>query len=89
MRGAKVLHGVYHDYENFTAFHVGMHRHRPGFRTPVRGLYLAGDWVKLPYPAMLMEAACTSGLLCANAIMAQETLQPEPIFTVPERGLLA
>lgn len=31
----------------------GMAARRPTVETPVRGLYLAGDWVKLPHPAML------------------------------------
>jgi len=35
-----------------------------------------------------MEAAFTSGLVCANAILDTLGLQQEPIFTVAPRGLL-
>lgn len=42
---------------------------RPTSRTPVAGLYLAGDHVASDYPATL-EAAVRSGLDCARAILA-------------------
>ncbi len=73
---------------DFTAFHVGMGAHRPGVETGVPGLVLAGDWVKLPCPAMLMEAAHTSGRMAANAIARVEGLREWPVYTVPVRGLL-
>ncbi len=74
---------------DFTAFHVGMAKRRPRVTTSVDGLYLAGDWVKLPFPAMLMEAAATSGLLAANAVLASRGMAEEPVWHVPLRGLLA
>lgn len=74
---------------DFAAFHVGLHEGRPGLRTPVAGLWLAGDWVALPLPAMLMEGAFTAGLLTANAILSAAGLREEPVSTVPTRGLLA
>lgn len=74
---------------DFTAFHTSLHRNRPGFKTEVADFYLAGDWVKIPTPAMLMEAAFTSGLLCANAIVAKQGLQEEPIYSVPLQGIFA
>jgi uncharacterized protein with NAD-binding domain and iron-sulfur cluster len=40
---------------------------RPAHRTPVAGLWLAGDYVDSPYPATL-ESAVTSGVRCALAI---------------------
>jgi isorenieratene synthase len=43
----------------------------------------------LPLPAMLMEAAVTSGLAAANAILRQEGVREEPVYSVPLRGLLA
>ena len=49
----------------------------------------AGDWVALPCPAMLMEAACTSGLLAANLLLRRQGLREEPVESVPRRGLLA
>jgi hypothetical protein len=38
---------------------------------------------------MLMEAAYTSGILCANAIMSDNGLQEEPVLSVPLRGIFA
>nr|MBL8457025.1 FAD-dependent oxidoreductase [Zoogloeaceae bacterium] len=40
---------------------------RPGARTPVNGLWLAGDYVDSPYPATL-ESAVRSGVAVANEI---------------------
>jgi squalene-associated FAD-dependent desaturase len=41
---------------------------RPQQRTPVPGLYLAGDYTASPYPATL-EAAVRSGVACARMIL--------------------
>ncbi len=38
---------------------------------------------------MLMEGAYTSGLLCANAILAKHGLREEPVRSVPTRGIFA
>ncbi|MCA9623094.1 MAG: FAD-dependent oxidoreductase [Myxococcales bacterium] len=88
VEGARVIHEVMQVRDDFTAFHVGQMARRPETRTTVGGLTLAGDWVKLPCPAMLMEAACTSGLLAANTILEAEGLDAIPIYTVPQQGLL-
>ncbi len=84
---------IYHEYiqlkQNFTAFHRNLFKHRPEVQTGVPGLFLAGDWVKLPYPAMLMEAACLSGLLAANAILDEEGVQSVKVESVPLEGLLS
>lgn len=42
---------------------------RPGPRTPVPGLWLAGDYVDSPYPATL-ESAVRSGVAAAAAVLA-------------------
>jgi hypothetical protein len=36
-----------------------------------------------------MEAACSSGLLAANAVLAEEGLRSEPVASVPPLGLFA
>lgn len=74
---------------DFTAFHTGLWAERPATVIDVPNLFLAGDWVRLPLPAMLMEAAVTSGLLAANEVLDRSGLQTEPIDSVPPRGLLA
>lgn len=73
---------------DFPAFAPGQQAHRPAPNPPIDGLLMAGDWVRLPYPMTHMEAAYTSGLLCANAIFDALGLQQEPVFTVAPNGLL-
>lgn len=89
LREARLLHEHLQVRDDFTAYHVGLARHRPPVESGIADLFLAGDWVQLPCPAMLMEAACTAGLLAANAILAREQLQTLPVYSVPLRGILA
>lgn len=89
LRGLRVRRHHLQLRRDFPAFHVGMHAERPTVETGVDGLVLAGDWVRLACPAMLMEAACTSGVLAANALCARASVRGEPVFTVPHQGLLA
>lgn len=89
LKGARILHEYLQLRDDFTAFHTGLAANRPGWKTEIPGLYLAGDWVKLPTPAMLMEASCTSALLAANDILQREGLRSEPLYSVPLKGFLA
>ncbi len=77
---------VRHD---FPAFAPGQHALRPATEVSIRGLLMAGDWVRLPYPMTHMEAAFVSGLLCANAVFRELGIREETVFTVAPRGLLA
>ena len=49
--------------------HPGVERRRPGPRTPVRGLFLAGDWTDTGLPCS-MESAVRSGSLAAEAVLS-------------------
>ncbi len=89
LRGARVVHEYLHVRDDFAAFHVGLHADRATVDTGVEGLSVAGDWVRLPFPATLMEAACAAGLLAANGVLAASGLREEPVYAVPSRGLLA
>lgn len=89
LHGATVLHEWFAFEQNFTAFHVGLEAERPRVASGLRGFYCAGDWVQLPFPAMLLEAAAASGYLAANGILEEDGLQPEPVTCVPLRGLMA
>ena len=89
LRAAKIVYEHLQVRRDFTAFSTNLHKNRPGYRTEIANLYLAGDWVKTGTPAMLMEGAYTSGLLCANAILAKHGLREEPVHSVPPRGLFA
>lgn len=48
---------------------------RPSARTPVTGLWLAGDYIDSPYPATL-ESAVRSGTAVAAEILATRAAQP-------------
>jgi isorenieratene synthase len=89
LKGARILREHLQSKRDFSAFHTGLRRSRPEYQTEIADFYLAGDWVKIPTPAMLMEAAFTSGMLCANAILAKHGLQQEPVYSVPLKGILA
>ncbi len=89
LKDAKIVHESFRVQRDFTAFHINMHADRPTTETGVDGLYCAGDWVKLPFPAMLMEAAFASGMVAANKILSSDGLQEDPVDSVPLRGLMA
>jgi squalene-associated FAD-dependent desaturase len=46
-------------------------RLRPGARTPIANLFLAGDWVRTGWPAT-MEGAVRGGYLAAEAVLATD-----------------
>jgi len=89
LEGLTIRHESFQLRADFTAFHVGLFSRRPEVTTLTPGLYCAGDWVKLPFPAMLLEAACSSGLCAANALLREDGLRTEPVLAVPQRGLMA
>lgn len=88
-RGARVVGEYLHVRADFAAFHVGLHADRARVDTGVAGLWLAGDWVRLPHPATLMEAACMAGALAANGILRAHGLREAPVYAVPAKGILA
>jgi isorenieratene synthase len=61
---------------------------RPGVHTPDPTLVLAGDWVRCDLPVALMERAATTGVLAANALLAQWGVAGEEVWSVPIKGLL-
>ena len=70
-------------------FGLGSDATRPTVRTDADGLYLAGDWVKMPFPCALMERAAASAIMAVNGVLARHGASPAPIRSVPVRGLLA
>ena len=71
------------------AFPPGSHAARPTVETPVPGLALAGDMVRLDFPSALMERAVASGVMAANSVLRRWGVAPEPVWSVRTRGLLA
>jgi squalene-associated FAD-dependent desaturase len=67
----------------------GVDRWRPAQRSPISGLFLAGDWTATGWPAT-MEGAVRSGYLAAEAVLAglgapRQFLQPD----LPPDGLVS
>jgi len=89
LTGFTSLGEVFQLPRDFTAFHRGLFAKRPPSDSGVKGLWFAGDWVKLPFPAMLLEAAFSSGLVAANGILGEDGLSLVAIDSVPARGLMA
>jgi hydroxysqualene dehydroxylase len=69
VKEAKLLHSLVIK-ERFATFSpaVGMESVRPTARTPIRGLYLAGDWTATGLPATI-EGAVKSGYTAAGEIL--------------------
>ncbi len=88
-RAASIVHEVFRVDRDCPAFPPGGHARRPGVETPVAGVALAGDFVRLPFPTALMERAAASGVLAANRLLSEWEIRPEPLWSVPLRGPLA
>jgi isorenieratene synthase len=89
LKDIKIKHEYFQHRDDFPAFHLHQYKERPTVKTEVPNLYLAGDWVKLPIPAMLMEAAYTSGSMASNYIFNEEKLQENKLESVSNFGLFA
>ena len=88
LKGAGVMEERFLLRRDCPAFAPGSYAGRPGVGTPHEGVALAGDFVRLPLPSALMERAVASGFLAANHLLAPQGIKPEPIRTIPRRGLL-
>jgi isorenieratene synthase len=86
---AKPLHELFLLRRDCASFAPGTYADRTPVETPFPGLALAGDFVKLPFPAALMERATASGFLAAGRLLDRWGVRPEQVWSVPERGLLA
>jgi isorenieratene synthase len=84
-----ILHVEERVGEDAPAFDVGSDAGRPGVVTDADGLYLAGDWVRMPFPSALMERAAASATLAVNAILERHGVGPHQVWSVAPRGLLA
>jgi isorenieratene synthase len=71
------------------AFEVGAWQSRPTTTTTDPRLVLAGDHVRLPVPAALMEGAATSGFLAANSLLRYLGVAGVAVDSVPLRGILS
>jgi isorenieratene synthase len=67
-------------------FAPGTYAQRPGVSTPMPGLLLAGDGIRIDLPVALMERAATTGWCAANQILTQCGVAGHELSTVPTRG---
>lgn len=88
-RGVRVLDELMLIRQDCPAFPPGSLRTRPTPQTSLPDVTLAGDYVSVPLPCALMERATASGFIAANHLLARHGVAPEPVRSVPRRGLLA
>ncbi len=89
LKEMNIKHEYFQLKDDFPAFHLNQYKDRPTVKTEIPNLFLAGDWVKIPSPAMLMEAAYTSGSMAANFIFNKEYIQENKLESVANQGLFA
>lgn len=89
LAGARVLDERWILAADCPAFEVGAYERRPTTTTADPRLVLAGDHVRLPVAAALMEGAATSGFLAANALLRSLGVAGVAVDAVPTRGILS
>lgn len=67
-------------------FWPGAFASRPTVDTPVAGLMLAGDGIRIDLPVALMERAATTGWTAANRLLAGWGIAGHTLHTVPVEG---
>jgi isorenieratene synthase len=87
-RDAQPIHQRFLLRRDCPSFAPHTHQDRTTVATPMNGIALAGDFVKLPFPSALMERAVASGFYAASHVLARWAVRPEPLWSVPPRGLL-
>lgn len=88
-RAAAILDERLSMKDDCPAFEPGAYRTRPGVATGIRGVAIAGDFVRTPFPTALMERAVSSGFLASNHLLAPYDVRDEPLDSVPLRGRFA
>lgn len=67
-------------------FSPGSFAQRPTVATPVPGLMLAGDGIRIDLPVALMERAATTGWTAANRLLGDWGVSGHTLHTVPVHG---
>lgn len=84
--GARVVGELVQWRADCPLFGVGDFARRPTVDTPVDGLVLAGDGIRIDLPVALMERAASTGWQAANRLLAGWELAGHPLQTVPTGG---
>ena len=88
-RAARIIDDRFSRRRDSPAFRPGSRGSRPTVASPLPGVFLAGDYTRLPFPSAPLERAASSGFLAANAILGGLGKRTRPIAHVPIRGALA
>ncbi len=67
-------------------FSPGSFAQRPTVATPVPGLMLAGDGIRIDLPVALMERAATTGWTAANRLLEDWGVSGHTLYSVPVTG---
>ncbi|MCV7218404.1 FAD-dependent oxidoreductase [Mycobacterium crocinum] len=67
-------------------FWPGAFAKRPTVTTPIPGLMLAGDGIRIDLPVALMERAATTGWTAANQLLSGWGIAGHTLHTVPVQG---
>ena len=67
-------------------FSPGSFAGRPTVKTPVDGVMLAGDGIRIDLPVALMERAATTGWTAANELLAGWGVSGHTLYSVPVQG---
>lgn len=84
---ARVVYDFYVRGSDTAGFPPGSYPTRPRVNSPYGNVVLAGEYVRLPFPAARTERAVSAGLLAANQLLDRWDVRGEPIYTVPPRGI--
>ncbi|MBU3686109.1 MAG: FAD-dependent oxidoreductase [Mycobacterium sp.] len=72
--------------QDFPLYSPGSFAQRPTIETPIPGLVLAGDGIRIDLPVALMERAATTGWSAANRLLAEWGVAGHTLHTVPVQG---
>jgi isorenieratene synthase len=84
--GAQIFYQQILQRHDCPLFAPGTYAQRPGVTTPLPGLLLAGDGIRIDLPVALMERAATTGWSAANQMLAQWGIAGHALCTVPTQG---
>jgi carotenoid phi-ring synthase / carotenoid chi-ring synthase len=84
--GAQIVYEQILRRHDCPLFAPGTYAQRPGVTTPLPGLLLAGDGIRIDLPVALMERAATTGWSAANQALAQWGIAGHALCTVPTQG---
>ena len=85
-RGAHVVAEKVLCHNDCPRFAPGDFADRPAVVTPVDGLVLAGDGIRIDLPVALMERAATTGWSAANRLLERFGVRGHALQTVPNHG---